>query len=365
MKFLTAIRHGFHRTHRSKGLVIIAWLASLVPALLLSSLFAADLGESLDRSLFAQSQYAHNGMGVWIDFTSSPASDLQPIQGAIGTRFLLVLLLQILVSAGIVEVLLGRTPRDQRPFFLGMGRHFWRFFRSAFWFLLAVGVLVALLAALMGRLTEHGADIRDGGFQLTGWIVTLLVGFLLFIPLKLAYDLSRVAAAAHHEGSTFKGFFRALAHVLRNPLALFPLYLVFALLALAVFVGSMALRDAWIPASMGAIFGMLIVQQLLLLFRAYLRVGLWGSEIAYYQAIGEPHWCAKKQKKKKTAEVNEEGETETMPLIPVTGQPSDPAPAEPPRRVLAEDLLPQAPSATLDERPLDGTAAPDPDERKT
>ncbi|MEM7051228.1 MAG: hypothetical protein AAF604_16280 [Acidobacteriota bacterium] len=301
MKFLTALRHGLRRTHQHLGLVLIAWLASLLPTVLITSIFLPNLAENLDHSLFAQSQIAGNGFGVWTDLAASRTNDLAPLQDSAPLRAVIVLLIQILVSAGIVQTLLGTSRRDQHPFLQGIGRNGWRFLRSALWFLLAVAVLAALLAGAMGWVTDLGAEQRNGGLQLNGWLIVALLGFLAFAPLDLAYDLSRVSAAAHGDGRTFVGFFRALGHVLKRPLILLPLYFLFMLLGAAFAIGAFALRAGWVASSVGAVFGLLALQQGFMLLRSYLRVGLWGSEIAYYQAIGEPRWCGRKETRKAPA----------------------------------------------------------------
>ena len=236
---------------------------------------------------------------MWIDFLASPANELPALFHGFGLRLLAVLVLQIAVSAGLVELLLGTTARGDHGFLVGIGRHGWRFLRTAFWFLLTLAIGAGILDAIFGAVDSHATDTGDGTLQLYAQLGLVLVAVVAFGPLKLAYDLSRVAAAAHREGSTFRGFFRALGHSFTHPAILLPLYLTFALLAIAVHVAYFAARDVWTPS--GPLFVALLfaAQQAILLFRAYLRGGLWASEIAYYQAIGEPRWCRKRVKRVK------------------------------------------------------------------
>ena len=291
MRFLTALRLGLRRVHRRPGLIVIAWLAALVPALLMTSILWSDLAAALNQSPFAHQALEGNRWGVWNDFRASPAADLDPISDGLDLRFLLVVVLQALVSAGIVEALLGAAPRSAQPFVLGVGRHGWRFLRSLFWFALSAGGLaIAALAWFSGALWVS-QEAADAGLHLWGLGIGIVVSALAFAFLDLGYDLSRIAGAAHRDPRMLKGYLVALGHALRHPLLLLPLWLTFALLGLGAHIGYLALRAAWSPGSLGAVLLLLLVGQLFLLFHAWLRVGLWGSLIAYYQAIGEPRWC--------------------------------------------------------------------------
>jgi hypothetical protein len=298
MRFLTALRLGFHRLHRRPSVVLFAYLAALVPALLIASLVRSDFAASLDDSLFAGQVFAGNRFGVVIDFLASSGNDLKPILGGLGVRILVMLLVQIAVSAGIVEVLLGATARERHPFLLGIGHHTWRFLRTAFWFLLSLAVAAGALGMVFKLAADRATEAGDGSLLLAARIGLLVVVLFGFGPFKLAYDLARVAAAAHGDGRTLVGFFRAFGHCLRRPAILLPLYLTFALLAVALYAGVFAARDLWSPPSPLFVVALFAAQQAVLLLRAYLRGGLWASEIAYYQAIGEPRWCRRRTKAK-------------------------------------------------------------------
>jgi hypothetical protein len=291
MRFLTALRLGLRRVHRRPGLIVIAWLAALAPALLLSGMLWSDLAAAMDDSPFAREALEGNRWGVWTDFKASPAADLAPLSDGLDLRFLLVVALQALVSAGIVETLLGAAPRSAHPFLAGIGRHGWRFLRSLFWFGLSVALLAIGAGAWFAGALWLSQEAADAGLHLWGLAIGIVLTALVFAFLDLGYDLSRIAGAAHGDPRMLKGYLVALGHALRRPLLLLPLWLTFALLGLAAHAGYLALRAAWSPGSLGAVLLLLLVSQLFLLLHAWLRVGLWGSLIAYYQAIGEPRWC--------------------------------------------------------------------------
>ncbi len=291
MRFVTALRLGLRRAHARPGLIVIAGLAALVPALLLGSILWRDLAASMDESPFARQALTGNRSGVWWDFSKSAADDLEPIEGGLPLRFLLVVAFQALVSAGIVETLLGTAPRSAHPFLLGIGRHGWRFLRALFWFGLSAAVLAAVAGGWFAGALAVSQNLADAGLHLWGLAIGIALTALAFAFLDLGHDLARIAAAAHRDGRMLKGYLLALGHALRHPLLLLPLWLSFALLGLGAHLVYLALRSAWSPATLGGVLLLLAVGQLFLLVHAWLRVGLWGSLVAYYQGIGEPRWC--------------------------------------------------------------------------
>lgn len=285
---------GFQRARRNWRLVLIAWLVPLLPALLLAFLAAGNLGPVLDHSLFSERILEGNAFAVWADFSASPANKLGPILSrGVVMFFVLSALFQILLAAGIVEVFAGRE--SPHPFTLGVRRNAWPFLRSAA-FLALCAVVVAIIARLVIKGGSHLAtSMPDGRFNIAGLIGAGLVALVLFAPLDLAYDLSRIAAVRHGERSMVRGLLRALGTVLRRPLLFVPLYLLFVLLPIAVYLVYLALRTPWTPAGGVAVIMLLIVQQAVMALRAFLKITFWGAELEVYRLLDEPRWCRKKE----------------------------------------------------------------------
>lgn len=319
IRSLTLTGHGFRRARRHLGTVVLVYLASLVPALLVASLISADLGPALDHSLFAERLMTGESFGVWMDFQRSDGNDLQPIQSVFLGRFLLATLLQILVAAGAVEVLLERAAAGERPFLSGIGRHGFRFVRSAlvFGLLLAVAVVMSLPVSLA---------FQGGGGQLAliGMVVQGLVIFGLYTLLRLAYDFSRISAAAHGQGRMLVGFFKAQGFVLRHLLVVLPMFLLFTALMAALHLGLLAVRSGWSVDTPGDVLVWLLAQQAVFFGIAFLRTALWGAEVTYFQGLGEPHWCGR-QPAPETAATSATSRPVRSKPAPV---PSSPPPAE-------------------------------------
>jgi len=301
MQSMNFVREGFRVAGRHKRLVLALWLVPLIPALVLAAIAAANLAPALDESLFADRALEGDWFVVLMEFRSSPADALGPIitRGVL-VMAILTLLLQVALSAGVVEVLLERG--ESHPFMLGVQRNYLRFLRTTI--LLAVATAALLIAGrflIRGffKLAEAQADGRLDVFGI-GLAVTLF--FILWAPLDLAADLSRIAATHHDQRSMVRGFFRAVNAVVRRPVVFLPMYLVFLLLPLLLHLVYYQLRSPWTPASVGAILALLVAQQATVLFRAFFKLGFWGAEIAAFRGLDQPEFCRPKVKIKPAAE---------------------------------------------------------------
>lgn len=341
IRSLTLTGHGLQRARRHLGSVLLVYLASLIPALLMVSLLSADLAPALDESLFAERLLGDEGFAVWVDFQRSESADLQPIASVLLWRFALVVLLQILVAAGLVEVLLERAGEEERPFLVGVGRHGFRFVRSALVFGVFLAAVVALTAPMRAAFEEG-----SGKVGLIGMLVNGLVVFLLYMLVDLAYDFSRISAASHGQGRMLVGFFKALGFVFRHLLVLVPLYLLFTLLVVGLQLGTVVVRSGWAVDTPGDVLGWLLAQQAVFFAVTFLRTALWGAEVTYFQGIGEPQWCGRKKPEPPAREPR-------RPRRPSPARPAASPEAAPPPRRPAELGAEPEPSPPLDRDPLD------------
>ncbi len=290
MTFVTVLAAGFRIADRHKRLIAALWLAPLLPALLLTALAAANVLPALGPSLYAERILWGDWFVVWSEFRSSPLDALQPILGpGIALMALLSLGLQLLLAAGVVEVLVER--RTEHPFVLGLRMNLLRFARTLA--LLVLGTLAAggIAAAVVRGFFKLAEAQADGRLDLVGVAAGVLVFFALWAPQMLAADLSRIAAARHDQRAMTLGYLRGLGAVLRRPGLFVPLAAVIVLLPLALNLGYLLLRSPWTPASGVALLGLVLVQQTLMGLRAALELGFWGAGVAAFRELGEPELC--------------------------------------------------------------------------
>lgn len=309
MQSIHFVRGGFRIAGRHKRLVLALWLVPLIPAMVLAAMAAANLAPALGESLFADRALEGDWFVVLMEFRSSPADALGPIitRGVV-VMALLTLLLQVALSAGVVEVLLERE--DRHAFTLGVRRNYLRYLRTTILLAAATAALLIGGQFLIRGFFKLAEAQADGRLDLFGVGLAVALFFILWAPLDLAADLSRIAATRHDQRSMVRGFFRALIAVVRRPGVFVPMYLVFLLLPLLLHLVYYQLRSPWTPASAGAILALLVAQQATVLLRAFFKLGFWGAEIAAFRGLDEPEFC----RPKLTIKTFEETEAETAEI---------------------------------------------------
>jgi hypothetical protein len=289
-QLLSLLTRGFTRSRRHPWLVLVVYLVPLIPALAVVILLRKLLSERLDRSLLSDRILEGHWYGVWVDLVRSQGEQISLLlTSAAGWIFLLSIVLQIVLAVVIVKTLLESSQWPPQPG--AIMRHLWRFIRSAVWFAVSLA-LVGVAASLVWRLFTYLAEEqRDARFDVAGMLACAVVVVIAYIPLDLAYDLSRIASVRHNDRSTFLGYFRALVAVLRRPALFAPLYLALAALPIILHLAYYNLRAPWTPGSGLTIVILLIAQQVVMVIRAFLKVWFWSTEVECYQLLGEPRWC--------------------------------------------------------------------------
>ena len=277
MKYFLPARFGFRRARRRLGLAFFLYLASLLPALLVAAMAWLDMTPHLNHSLFADRALEGGRWAVWSDYLRAEGSDFGLVTATLMVLVVPTFLVQLLVSAGVVESLLQREHRREHPFLLGIGRHGWRFFRASFWFVGCLLLLGVLFGAGMSGVEHVAEEARNGLYQLWGWIAVMVVWLLLFIPLDVAFDLTRIASATHGDGRTFVGFFKALGHTLLHPLILLPVWVCFVVPVVVLHGAYLAGRVVWAPGSLGGVVLVVVAYQVVFLLAAWFRLGLWNA----------------------------------------------------------------------------------------
>ena len=215
MQFTSYLSEGFRIARRHKRLIVILWLVPLIPALVLGAMAASNLMPNLGQSLFADRALDGDAFIVWMEFRSSPLDELQPILGrGIVVMALLTLLLQVVLSAGIVGALLERE--EQHPFMTGIRRNLFRFARTAILFAVMTAIPAVLCWALSRGFFKLAEAQRDGRLDILGVVLAAVLFVVLWAPLDLASDLSRIAASRHDDRSMVRGFFRAWGSVIKK-----------------------------------------------------------------------------------------------------------------------------------------------------
>ncbi len=288
---VSLLKRGLARALHHPWLIALCYLVALVPALMPAMTFSVTTAGTLDRSLMSDRILEGDWHPVMVDLLGSRGgvSPLPP--SLVVTMFLLSIALQVVLAAVVVERLLDRHDSIHGPSLASIARSCRRFWRSWLWFILALTMVVIAAALVRQLLSNLAVEYADARLDLVAIAVAGGLLLLLFVPLDLAYDLSRIASARHDDSSTLLGFLRAFGTVVRQPRLLLPLYGILALLPLLLHLAFLWLHRPMPPVGSTGILIVLLLQQLLMLVRAGLKLWFWGAELECYRSLGEPRWC--------------------------------------------------------------------------
>lgn len=271
--------------------LLFAWYAllALVPALPAWSWWNGVLGASPE----AASALQRFDLGVFLDLTAGKGiNGLGLLTGAAVAVGAIALLSSAFVFGGILEVV--ATQDDRRPFmhrfFRGGGHFFWRFLRLAaiagVCLALATGVVSGLqtvaISAASDSEWEPAAYLAGAG----GVAVFLVVaGFFL-----LALDYARIRVSRDDSRGMFRAYFSGVAFVARRLPTVYGIAIVIVALE-SVLVLSYIAYETNTPAAgtWVAIASLVLVQQVVVFGRVFLRVALVGAEQHFHvMALPKP-----------------------------------------------------------------------------
>lgn len=285
-----ATREGLAAAGRNPRLAATLWLVNLTLALAVGVPGWLGLRSAVAERPGADALADGFSLDVLRDLV-----ELQP--GLLGGLFLsaagaafLGLLLGAAVTGGVLEVLMSR---DDRPFAhrfgRGAGRFFVRFVRAG----LLAGVAGALAAALLaGPLFAVGGRLRrESGAEVASLIVSagavLVAGLVLLLAL-LALDAARIRIVREDARRVLPLLRSGVAVVLGHPVKWLGTWGANALLGALALGAYLAYRDAVPAGTSPLVLLMAVAQQAFVLARAWLRVALFGSEIALVERLRPP-----------------------------------------------------------------------------
>lgn len=312
MTFVGALMNGFGRLARAWRMVLLLWLVNVALAAPFAVALAADLDHSLGKSLVHENLLEGFDMG-WQGELQNDARGLVTTFGPEllrGGAFFenlerwwkgdLVSLPPLLVGAGVAYAVvwafllggvierLGAGPHGAGApgaagYFAACGRHFFRFLRLA----ILSGVLYYLLYRLVrtafGWLSDAMRDVTVERTALAWTFLGLAVTVLLLTVIRVVFDYAKIAVVAEGRRSTLVAAWRGLSFVASRPVGTLLLYGVVALAGLLLLALYAAVAPGPDQATWIGVILAFLVGQLALASKLALRLGLLGSETAYFR----------------------------------------------------------------------------------
>lgn len=279
-----AILHGVRTVNSAKRLVVLLWLALLLLAALAAQPLAGAISNSLAHSKWAQ-ELIRGLDPSWITETIGASRGyVNPsLPGTLGIAFLFALVAHLLVAGGAISVFAADDRRyTAARFFEGCGRYFWRFFRLLIYALIPLGAIFALNSLLnlaQEKLWKDGM-VETPLFYATRARVALLL--FLLILLGMVVDYARVRLVVEPGRSAIRAFHWSARFVARHFWKCFSIWILLIGLGALFFLAYDLLARLSSAAGASGVFLLLVVQQLYIASRLWLRLTLWSSQTEMY-----------------------------------------------------------------------------------
>jgi hypothetical protein len=271
---------GLRRAVRLPGLAALLWLANLLLAAVVAVPFWLRLHGALAGAPAGDRLLEGFSFGLLVDLMREHGSLLAPLALSALPVVAAALLVNAFAAGGVLEVLRRGQPGTVLERFAGGGAWFFgRFLRVGVFAgivtVLGVGAVAVGAAATLRRLQDSTWEPA----QVVVWLTGMLAAGLIALVVLLALDLARVRVVRDDRRRVTRAFAGSLWLVFRHPVATLGLWAGLGALfaaALAVYLGA---RQVLPATSWGGIVLMLLLQQAVMVVRAWLRVALFAGEV--------------------------------------------------------------------------------------
>ncbi len=274
----TSFTAGLNGVRRRPGLVVLIYAMNLVLAFVLSVPIYIALGSTVGGTGFDADLAGGFDFVLWADIIEEAGEALGALQFQLLWMIPLYLIWKAAASIGLIHALRGD---DARSFWQGVGRYTGKAVLLGLLFLVLVLVgVVGLLIVAVGLSAIWPGEV--GAFWINFvTLPTLAISGLAV--LDLMHDYGRMALVVD-EKKVFKAMFTGLAWPFKHGSAS-GLYVAWFVPAAVLLLLPTVLDMNVAAATGGAIWGLFLMQQILMLLRAAVTVGWFGSETALYETI--------------------------------------------------------------------------------
>ena len=301
-----ALREGIRRVNRAPlvlaGMFLVTLLVALPLALALRGLIEAHLGASLAAEMAAAGinrawwqEFAAQASGLGRTFAPSLIGfgavldnlsallDNAPLAATIGGATLAWLVLWSFLSGGVLDRYARNRPTRTAGFFAACGTHFWRFLRlgAAGWvvYLFLFGMLHGAVFDAVDRLSSHLTIEREAfALRVAGYLV---FGVVVLFCVTL-FDFARVRIVVEDRRSALGALLASIRFVRRHLGRVAALYALNAALFLLL-LAAYAVAAPGVPRSGVHMALVLILGEVYILARHYLKLLFYASEVALFQ----------------------------------------------------------------------------------
>jgi len=281
MKLFSLYRNGFTKSVRAFSTIVILWGVTLVGTIIVVSPLQRGIVGTLGNSMITEMMFAESGFDLITDIIDPIKSAVLSFSSSLFVVGLLVFLAGIFVTAGIFRVLFShRRPFRKALFFKGADRGFVGYLVIALISGVASGLLFLILV-LLPFIIAFTTGAGEPGLVTTAAIGLTLFAILMPLILLIA-DFARVNLVADKWEGPLGAIKNGLKLTFKNLIPLwFTMFIVIVLSGLLSFFVS---RVVTISTSGSSILVLLLLSQILLFIKIWIKVLRYGIMTAAYES---------------------------------------------------------------------------------
>jgi hypothetical protein len=277
MKIFNPLVSGFNRALKSWKGVLIIWFSMFILVMIFMYPLRGSLNSAFGKSMVTEKLV--NGFDIEVFADLGPV--LKSLLSFFTAGFLFVGLIGFVMNAFLTAGLFGTVKKDKgkfssQEFFRASSKNFWSFLIILLIITAIINLLSCILIVIPVIIISLSDNLSDKSDYMV--IVYALVAVILCLPVfLLAADYARAWKSAHENDSCFKaigfGFSRTFSKFW--PSYIMMILLISAQVALGILI--LIILPAWRPVTGGGVFLLLIVSQLLLYARLFLKTWRYAS----------------------------------------------------------------------------------------
>ncbi|MBN2665944.1 MAG: hypothetical protein JXR67_05495 [Bacteroidales bacterium] len=287
MKILSVLKSGLIRTFRVRTAVLVTWLSLSLLTILLVYPLRASLTTAFGSSMVTERLADGPDIEVFADLGAAGETLISAFANGLIITFFIAFIINAFLTGGLFGVVKKDSGKfSAREFFRSAAANFFPFLGITFIMTLIIGFGVLILGLVpigISGMSENPGGSSHTYIRIAGVVLIFLIMpvFILVTDYSRAWRASRndgscFAALGYGLGRTFKGFWRSyLLMIVLILLQMLFLFIVFLIL------------PAWSPSTGGGVILMLIVSQLLLFLRLFLKTWRYGSVTAMMESLRE------------------------------------------------------------------------------
>lgn len=276
---------GFSLVVRHQRILWWVFAVNLILGGLGASGTARALGGALHHSLAGQRLANHVDLGMFLELVSQPSVRLFSHSGGVLLFACLYFLFLLFITPGIISVYFEDRALSTGDFFEAAGTFFWTFVRLALWSLIPFAV-VNLLYQGVDRLADYIGDraVADQtGFYIL--IIGSLPVLLLFVWVRLWFDLAQVRAVSMNEQRTRRDVAHTLGLALRRTWQIYWSYILITVLTWVITAIALLI---WTKLPGRAVAVIFLLLEIIMLAHIFGRLWQKACATTWYRLNPEP-----------------------------------------------------------------------------